>query len=194
MILVRHPETSSPTTETTNTPPNAHGKVQAIKVAGFFKNKSVKKLYVSPTKRAHYQADAISKATGVSAEEDDRLKPWDVRAPSEQEYNTKLDHYAKNPDTKPDTTDETFNQFASRVAAFHQEHADEPDTVAVTHSKNIMVHKAIAVSPDEKSFRSRVGSADRNKVKDIRISSIGDKSFKPELVLKNSASEERQDA
>ena len=93
-----------------------------------------------------------------------------------------------SPDSTPEGAGETFNQFKARAASFHSEHANEPDTVAVTHSKNIMMHKAIATGSDD------VGAAARNKIKDVRISTIKAKSFKPELVIKNSPTSEREDA
>ena len=187
MFVVRHPEVADPLKETEDTPPDAKGKVQAHKVAGFFKGKTVKKIYSSPAKRTRYQADAISRTTGAPVVLDDRLKAWDVRGKSESETDSKIDGAIESPDTAPDSTDETYNDFKHRVTSFHQEHAGDSSVVAVTHSKNIAQHKALATN-------TPMSAAARVKTRDVKISEIKPTSFKPLLVLKNSASSESKDA
>ncbi len=175
MFLVRHPEIQDPLHSTKETPPDAQGKVQAHKVAHFFKDKPVKHIITSPAKRTRYQADAIAKVSGAKVEEDPRLDSWDVSGDSEPEVDAKIDHAIDHPDSVPDTTDETYNQFKTRVQSFHDEHVGDSGTVAVTHSKNIALHRNISTG-------SPMNAAARKKVRLNHVSEVKPTSFRPLLV------------
>lgn len=155
LLLLRHGETAANAQgllrSWTNPKLNQAGKKSADDLAAAMGGAPVVSLYSSDLDRASETARAVSRAVGVTVEEDDALRPWNLGdwagTPATDHLDDMIRMETSARDEKP-PAGESFNTFLKRyiprLQKAMQEAEEHPDqfVVLVTHVRNLRVAEA----------------------------------------------------
>lgn len=123
-----------------NPPLDETGIDQANTVGMRLRGKGVRRVVADDLVRSHHTAVIVGAHSGVMAEIDSDLRPWnigDLAGKDRDEYADELQALLGDRDKRPPGDGETLNEFSTRNGAAMKQYLKETGVVLVLHSSNV---------------------------------------------------------
>jgi len=191
IYIARHGQTNSNVSHTWmgqsgNDDLNETGKTQAKKLANYFENKNIKKIFSSPLSRALQTANIVAEKNNIEVLEDDLLKEMnygDLEGHNLDEVLRKFSNLYKLWKSDPEKTSfpngESFDDLMKRANTILEKYVNNDNILLVSHEDMIRgILTAITKAPKDfweySISNTSVTTLRKNKNNEIEIVKIGE--------------------